>query len=294
MPGTSYWPGRLAGRSSSDAELPIGESMIFAELTDAVLSTSLARPGTLAGYRRLSKHATPTLGQLEVERIERSDVQAALAHARSAGLGPKSQHNLASFIRMVLRQGGSTAGDGVRVSVPDPNVQALTACQATQLRGVLDGRSIVDAALLTLLDTGLRLGECLGLTATSWDTQRRVLQVVCSVTGPTKSGHHREVDVPDTLAPMLDAVVGGSDGRLFPVGERRVQRRMRSACREAGLHPVRVHDLRHTRLTHLLLNGAPSLYVCQQAGHSSPVYTLKVYGHLAVASSEQRREWCNA
>ncbi len=271
----------------------MGETMpTFTELSDTILSTSLVRAGTLTDYRRLQGHAAPRLGQLAVARIQRADVQAVLADAGRAGLCAKSQRNLLGFVRMVLRQGGSTAADGVRVSVPDPDVQVLNPAQAQQLRDVLDASKPVDAALLVMLGTGLRLGECRALMAKDWDSQRRVLQVVRSVTGPTKSGRRREVDVPDALVAVLDALAMDG-GCLFDVGERRVQRRMRAACAQAGLHPVRVHDLRHTRITHLLLNGAPPLYVCQQAGHNSPAYTLKVYGHLVAASGEQRRAWCN-
>jgi integrase len=65
------------------------------------------------------------------------------------------------------------------------------------------------------------------------------------------------------------------------------------ACDAIGVARIRVHDLRHTRITYLLLQGVTPLYVCQQAGHHSPAFTLKQYGHLVAATPQQRRDWCN-
>jgi integrase len=43
---------------------------------------------------------------------------------------------------------------------------------------------------------------------------------------------------------------------------------------------VRFHDLRHTHIRQLLLDGHPVLAVAKRAGHKSTQMTLDVYGHL--------------
>ena len=43
---------------------------------------------------------------------------------------------------------------------------------------------------------------------------------------------------------------------------------------------IRLHDLRHTHATILLLAGVPVHVVSQRLGHASPVITLSVYAHV--------------
>ena len=71
-------------------------------------------------------------------------------------------------------------------------------------------------------------------------------------------------------------------------------RALHAACDAAGVPRIRLHDLRHGRITRLLLAGVPVLYVSHQAGHSSVSFTMSKYGHVAVAPEAQRREWANA
>jgi integrase len=43
---------------------------------------------------------------------------------------------------------------------------------------------------------------------------------------------------------------------------------------------IRVYDLRHTHVTHLLAAGTPVHVVAKRAGHASAKMTLDVYGHV--------------
>ena len=47
---------------------------------------------------------------------------------------------------------------------------------------------------------------------------------------------------------------------------------------------IRFHDLRHTHISQLLLDGHPVLTVSKRAGHKSAHITLDFYGHLLPAS----------
>lgn len=50
--------------------------------------------------------------------------------------------------------------------------------------------------------------------------------------------------------------------------------------KQAGLRPIRFHDLRHTFGSLLLQAGASLAYVRDQMGHASIQITADVYGHL--------------
>ncbi len=54
----------------------------------------------------------------------------------------------------------------------------------------------------------------------------------------------------------------------------------RKALGEDVLPAIRVHDLRHTHATLLLLAREPVHVVSQRLGHTSPVVTMTIYAHV--------------
>jgi integrase len=46
------------------------------------------------------------------------------------------------------------------------------------------------------------------------------------------------------------------------------------------LSDIRLHDLRHTHATLLLMKGIPVKVVSERLGHASPTVTLTVYAHV--------------
>src|SRR5262245_20502587 len=50
--------------------------------------------------------------------------------------------------------------------------------------------------------------------------------------------------------------------------------------RRAEVHQTRIHDLRHTYASLLLLAGEPMFYVKEQLGHSTVQVTVDLYGRI--------------
>jgi len=50
---------------------------------------------------------------------------------------------------------------------------------------------------------------------------------------------------------------------------------------------IRLHDLRHTHATLLLLAGVPVHVVSERLGHASPVITMQVYAHVLPGSQRE-------
>lgn len=256
---------------------------------DAFSPISLGRraitTGTHASYLRLHEHATPTLGKLRINRITTAHVQDCLADCRTH-MGLKTVQNVLKYVRSVLRDAGSTVADRLQVPVHEPDTRVLDTGELRLLQArLLQAGDLHSTAVLVLLGTGLRRGELLALKPSDWREGFRQLHI-----SKSKSRRVRDVDVPDWLVPVLNA-----HPTLFSSCNRNTLRTtLDRACDELGLERMRLHDLRHTRITYLLLQGTPPLYVSQQAGHSSPAFTLARYGHLVAATPQQRREWCNA
>ena len=64
-----------------------------------------------------------------------------------------------------------------------------------------------------------------------------------------------------------------------PTDQRNLYRGFKNILIEAGLTPIRFHDLRHTAATLMLMHGIPILVVSRRLGHSKPSVTLDIYGH---------------
>jgi integrase len=163
--------------------------------------------------------------------------------------------------------------------------------------------------------TGMRRGEGLELRWRDFDPEAEAVSVRRSagivrnagegaevMVGDTKSGKPRVIDLdPDTAAALrawkkerglMALQLAAPDALIFGdvEGQHRnpehVSRqfgrdldRCGKALGEGAPEAIRLHDLRHTHATILLVNGKPVHVVSQRLGHASPVVTLTVYAH---------------
>lgn len=152
-------------------------------------------------------------------------------------------------------------------------------------------------AILFLANTGLRMGEFIGLRAGDFDPVKRQVNVVQNVTevngvqvvGTPKGRKGRPVPVPAFLVENLTARAGtrAADEPLFtsPSGGRlrigNFRRRVFTpACRAAGISGLRLHDLRHTAASLAVSSGGNVKAVQRMLGHASAAMTLDIYAGL--------------
>jgi integrase len=64
-----------------------------------------------------------------------------------------------------------------------------------------------------------------------------------------------------------------------PIPPDKYSKMFRQLSKKAGLRTIRLHDVRHTALTLMALNGVPLAVVAAWAGHADPAFTLRVYAH---------------
>jgi integrase len=168
-------------------------------------------------------------------------------------------------------------------------------------------------ALVLIAGTGLRKGECLGLSWTDVDLEGATLtvratlnrvggQLVCST--PKTARCRREVPLHPGLVAMLkrhkatqaaERLKAGDQwqhsGLVFctelggPVDPRNLLRAVESAAKRAGAAGVGVHTLRHSAAVRWLESGTHIKAVADLLGHSSIAVTGDVYGHTSDASA---------
>lgn len=154
---------------------------------------------------------------------------------------------------------------------PKKRVSYLTVEQARSLieSAKTVNNKILAAFIMTALDTGMRKSEILGMRPRDIDWAKKRIHIP-----QAKNGKSRYVPISDrleeVLAPMHRLFEGCPDIRTsFDV-----------AKTKAGIpEDFRVHDLRHTFVTHMLDRGTPINVVADIVGHSL-VSMVERYGHV--------------
>lgn len=163
---------------------------------------------------------------------------------------------------------------------------------------------VIRVVVLTAAMTGLRQSELLGLRwrDVDWTAQRirvRNAWVRGEHSGEGKSdlSTRRSVPMADRLARELDrwsrrTLYGADDDLVFahpqsgrPLDRSKLGRRFKAACADAGVRPVRFHDLRHTFATRLAASGQPMRTIQEFLGHADSK-TTQIYAHYAPSAHE--------
>jgi integrase len=177
-------------------------------------------------------------------------------------------------------------------------VEILNAAEVNQLLGKIATHYV--PLYVTLVSTGMRLGEALGLQFgdVDWNAQqiriRRSLYKGTYYLPKTKKSR-RTIDVGDQVlgalrgierdrykddrAPAGAPVFTTTTGALINPDNLR-NRVWGPAIQAAGLRHVTIHSLRHTFASLLIAQGENIKYISEQMGHGSIQITVDRYGHL--------------
>jgi len=128
-------------------------------------------------------------------------------------------------------------------------------------------------AVVIALNTGLRLGELLGLVWARVDLSRGVIQLEV-----TKSGRRREIPLNDDSYRALVSLGPKDSGRVFQT--RYIKSAYNNAVKVARLHDVNFHTLRHTFASWAVMRGVALKELQELLGHASLTMTMR-YAHLA-------------
>ncbi len=134
--------------------------------------------------------------------------------------------------------------------------------------------------LITVINTGMRKGEILGLRWKDINFRQRVIVLL-----DTKNNERREVPINKLLFKVLLAIRKNpdspyvfckKDGKPYS----NVRRSFETTIGKAGIEDFRFHDLRHIFASHLVMAGVGLRTVQELLGHKSYEMTLR-YTHLS-------------
>ena len=233
------------------------------------------------------------------------------------GLSPRSVNYIHVTLHKALSQAtsdGLVQRNAAQVKAPrpqKPEIEPLSQDQAHKLMDTAYETGDRYAALYVVaLHTGLREGEMLGLRWDDLDLEatKPTLRVRRTLS-ETRTGHKFELPKNgrgrrvELSKKAVDALRGhrarqdeeksrsGSlwqdNGLVFPTttgtttsGTNLLGRHFKPLLERAGLPAIRLHDLRHTCATILLMKGKHSKFVQEMFGHANISITLDTYSHV--------------
>ncbi len=147
-----------------------------------------------------------------------------------------------------------------------------------QLKGSIDNYR--DKLIITLLySTGMRVGEFTNLEVEDIDFPERFIRIPAE---NSKTRTARTIFVPWEVLNDLKAYLKLNrikKGRLFDLTTRRIQQLLKKYSARAGVKAT-PHTLRHSHITHALLDKVPITAVQKQVGHKR-LTTTQIYSDLA-------------
>lgn len=256
-----------------------------------------------------------TFGDVPLRALRRSHVERWVKGMVVGGLAATTVHTRVGNVRAVLR--GAVAD---RVIPRDPSEgvvlprrrrleAAMTVPGSEEVGALLQAAPGPFRALLGLCAfAGLRLGEAAAVQLGDVDWLRRSLAVTRQVqrvpggveVRPPKHGSERTVHLAPGLLDLLAVHVERhrtQDGPwLFdgPPHQNTVGHLWRRTVRDAGVRPMRLHDLRHYFASGLVAAGCDVVTVQRALGHASATTTLGTYGHLWPSAEDRTREAAQA
>ena len=276
------------------------------------------RPRTLRTYQRtVDLHLKPTLGRHRLEKLTQYHVQAMIDDWIAQGLQLSTVRSYRGVLQAALTRAMKldlvSRNVATLTDIPPataPKRVTLTPEGAAQLFQTVRGHRL-EVLFIVAVTLGLRQGETLGLKWEDIDLEAGTLVVKrqlitiegIAMFGPpkTKSAerviplptpvlnalkHHRRQQVRERLEAggrwheQWDLVFCSRTGSPLSVSTLRVE--FKRLLRQAGLPPMRWHDLRHSTASILGAWEVQPQVVHAILGHASAAITIQTYTHAEV------------
>ncbi len=282
---------------------------------------------TYATHRQqVLSHIIPALGRVKLETLRKAHVDRLYADLLRGGLAPSSVRRVHAVLHAALEEAvrgdlipRNPAAHANKPKVRQGEIEPLDAEQARTFLDAARGDRY-EALYLLCLMAGLRQGEALGLKWSDIDLDAGTLRVNRQLQRVRRDGEESgrlEFSEPKNasrrtvglskravealrshrkrqLEEKLKAPDYEDSGLVFATGkgtaldaQNIVNRHFKPLLKQAGLPPIRFHDLRHSCLSLLAQRGEPIRDLQALAGHATAAFTLQRYTHHYESSARR-------
>lgn len=287
---------------------------------------SSLRPKTQKSYAQIVRdHAIPALGRIQLDKLNPLHLQRYLRQLKrldsKGDLTPNTIHAHYRTLHTALEQAVKwqilTRNPCDDVTPPKRQKKRAVALTPEQVELFLQEAQKRDryALYLTAVTMGMRIGEILALKWDDVDFEAKTIRIDETlqrggpnpIYGPVKTEDGvRVVRMPEYLIQVLrEHQIKQKKARLqlgsewvnlnlvfttwkgTAIGHRSLSRQFKGMLAKAGLLNIRIHDLRHTSATLLIMSGVPIKTISARLGHSSTGITQDLYGHVLQAMEDK-------
>ncbi|MHA6847155.1 tyrosine-type recombinase/integrase [Ralstonia syzygii] len=270
--------------------------MTFEEVIGIYMS-SVSHRSKQRDYHSLQR-LQPHFGGMLMAELKRSDVRAYVAERVRAGVKPATVNRelklLSAAINYVRiehdRPDLANPAQRLGIGESEGRIRWISTQEATALCEAAERharRPHLAVFIRLALNSGCRKSELIKLEWTRVSLERRLLTLHAE---HTKSARRRSVPLNDAAVNALRELLAWRNVHapgnpwVFATQEgKRIttfQKGFAAACSRAGIVDFRIHDMRHTCASWLVMAGTPLQTVRDLLGHSSVTVTER-YAHLA-------------
>ena len=288
---------------------------------------------TVDQYNSYGKnHICAALGNIKLAKLTPVHIQkfynklgTEVSEKTGKPLSAKSIRNihgiLSKCLNVAVDQGLIKSNPAERVTVPKvikTEIEPLTEDEQKAFLKAIQGHRY-RTLFLTMLFSGMRMSEAIGLTWNCIDTKKGTLKIYRQLQkrlakdggytfAPLKNSKTRSVQLSPFIVKLLEdqkiqqrkeKLAAGDAWQGFqtlpeqetdfvftdPIGRHLKQDTVRTdfkgICKSIGTPESRVHDLRHTFAVNSLQAGDDFKTVSDSLGHATAAFTLDVYGHVS-------------
>ena len=262
------------------------------------------KPRTLEEYERQHRaYIAPIIGAKELDTVTAEDIQTVIntATANGSRIAQAVYALLHAVFRRAVRSRRLLWSPVDAIDRPKHTTQTGKALSDREFEAAAP--YVLEVLSLSLaLFAGLRRAEICGLQWQDVDLVHGVLHVrrirhrvkrQLVIAPPKSEAGVRSIPIAPELLPVLrrsfcfnlSAFCVPSAPEAIDRAWKRIQKKCVSLSK-----PYRLHDLRHTYITRMLLSGVAPRVVQYLAGHSTLDLTLKVYTHITAEKAKKEVE----
>ena len=272
----------------------------------------VARKTAVRHRQLVERQIAPRIGQMPLRKLAPTHIEAFEAQlqrdgyvkGRKAGQGLTAQtvlhvhRTLSQALAHAVRTGVLFKNPAEQVKPPRPprrEIAILSKAEVATLLHAAEGSALY-LPVLVAVTTGMRRGELLGLRWSDIDLKAARLTVNQSLErlkgkttfkSPKTQGSRRTITLPALTVEALKEHRAGQ-GRIgagelvfshdgLPWDPDSLTKAFDRLVRETGVRRITFHGLRHTHISHQLMDGVHVKVVSERAGHANVSITLSVY-----------------
>lgn len=265
-----------------------------------------APSGVATDRQMLRDYLLPAFGSKQMRKITPETIRLMIRELKNTGIKDATINRNLELVRTIfnycLKEQKVLFNPMVAVGllkIQEPPIVFWTLDEADQfLRYIEQKYRESDSDLPFLykfaLNTGLRLGEILGLSWHDVDLSNQLITVRRSfdsfqgkIKDSTKGKKIRHVPINSSIYDDLARMKARRTGELVfttisgnPKHRSNVTHYFQQASEDAGVRKIRFHDLRHTYASHWIMNGG-EIYVLKEILGHSDISTTQRYAHLS-------------